>query len=100
VLTRDYALRITGEDTIKGQKVKILEMLPKSAEVRNLVTKIELWIPDAPAAPYPIRDKIYEKTPGDYRIATYSELQINPKISPDALKLKLPARVQIISPQK
>ena len=100
LLNRDYTMRVTGEETVQGQKTKTLEMTPKSAETRNLITKLELWIPDSPAPPYPVREKIYEKTPGDYRIATYTGLQINPKISADELKLKLPAGVKIISPQK
>lgn len=99
-LSKDYAVKILGSEAVQDKRAIKLELIPKSADVRALVSKLELWIAERPSGPYPIREKIYDKTPGDFRIVTYSDLQINPRISADALKLKLPAGVKIVYPQK
>ncbi len=99
-LTKDYAVRFLGNETLQDKRVIKMELSPKSAEVRAHISKVELWIAERPNGPYPIREKIYDKTPGDYRIVTYSDVQINPRISADALKLKLPAGVKTVYPQK
>jgi outer membrane lipoprotein-sorting protein len=46
-----------------------------------------------------LRDKITEPS-GDSQTMTYSDLQINPPLPPDALKLKLPPGVKTEHPGK
>lgn len=99
-LNRDYVVRVLGQEAVRGQKALKLELVPKSAEARAIVAKLELWVPEKPNAPYPIQEKIYDKSPGEYKIVTYTDLKINPPIAADALKLKLPAGVNILHPQK
>jgi outer membrane lipoprotein-sorting protein len=98
-LAKEYDMRVAGEDTVAGKSAVKVEMLPKSQQVKNVVTKMELWIPTQ-GDPYPIQEKIYEKYPGDYVLVKYSDLKINPSISADALKLKLPSGVKTVYPQK
>ncbi len=99
-LARDYSVRVLGAEALQGQRCTKVELLPKMQEVKNLVSRIELWLPESPAEPYPVQEKIYDKSPGDFRIVTYTNLKINPRISKDALKLKTPAGVKTIYPQK
>jgi outer membrane lipoprotein-sorting protein len=99
-LAHDYEVKILGSETVLGQRTTKLELLPKLPEVQKLVGKIELWIPEGPAAPYPVQEKIYEKTPGDYRITAYSDFKLNPNLSSDALKLKMKPRYITEYPQK
>jgi len=63
-----------------------LQLIPKSAEVKHYIVKVELWISEQ-GDPYPLREKITEPS-GDYILVTYSDLQINPSLKPDALQLK------------
>ena len=98
-LARDYSMTVTGAEAIAGRNTIKLELQPKSAEVRNIVTKLELWIPET-GDPYPVQEKIYEKSPGDFRLVNYTALKINPSVPADALKLKLPAGVQTTYPGK
>ena len=98
-LAKEYGMRVVSSEQIKGQTAIKLELLPKSADIRNVVTKIEMWIPEV-GDPYPVQEKIYEKSPGDFRLINYSEVQLNPKLKPDALKLKLPSGVKTVTPQK
>ncbi len=99
-LAHDYVVRVLGAEEVQGQRCTKVELLPKMQEVKNLVSKIDLWLPEGPAEPYPVQEKIYDKSPRDFRIATYTNLKINPRISADALKLKTPAGVKTIYPQK
>jgi outer membrane lipoprotein-sorting protein len=91
-----YTMRPLGEDAIGGEKADRLELIPKSKEVLQHLIKFELWIS---AAGYPIQQKFYFPG-GDYQLATYSDVKINPEISESALKLHLPKNVKREYPQK
>ncbi len=73
-----------------------LQLIPKSAEVKHYIVKVELWIPEQ-GDPYPLREKITEPS-GDYVLVTYSDKQINPPLKPDALQLKPPPGAKIEHP--
>jgi|SRR5947209_14117555 len=98
-LARDYSMRVLGPEKALGQKTAKIELMPKAGEARQYLQKLELWIPERPSQPYPVQEKIYEKS-GDYRLVTYTDMKINPALPPDALKLKLPAGVKTEYPQK
>lgn len=98
-LARDYSIKVIGPDTALGQKMTKTELIPKSGEAREYVQKVELWIPERPNQPYPLQEKIYEKS-GDYRLVIYTDMKINEPLSADALKLKLPKGVKTEYPQK
>jgi outer membrane lipoprotein-sorting protein len=98
-LAQAYAMKVLGPEKAQGQKTIRVEMIPKSEQAREYLQKLDLWIPERPAQPYPVQEKIYQKS-GDYRLVTYSDMRINPPLKPDALKLKLPAGVKTEYPQK
>jgi len=97
-LAKDYEMTVLGSDAENGAPAIRLQLVPKAPEVRQYVTKVELWIPEQ-GNPYPIREKISQPS-NDYRIATYSELQINPPLKADELQPKLPAGVKKEYPGK
>ena len=95
-LEQAYNIRLEGPDTIGGQPTERLELIPKSKEVLQHLTKFELWIDDAG---YPLQQKFYEPG-GDYMLVTYSAMKINPDLPESALKLHLPKNVKREYPQK
>jgi outer membrane lipoprotein-sorting protein len=97
-LAKDYDVSVLGTDNAKGPAGIHLQLIPKTADVRQYVQKLELWIPEQ-GDPYPSREKILEPS-GDYRLVTYSETKINPPLQPDALQLKLPPGVKTEYPGK
>ncbi len=97
-LAKDYEVVVSGSETVEGQAAIRLQLHPKTAQARQYVQKLELWIPEQ-GDPYPLREKIIEPS-GDYRLVTYSSLQINPALKPDALRLKLPQGVKTEYPGK
>ena len=95
-LAKDYDVTVVGTQDMKGQAAIHLQLVPKVAEARQYVQKLELWIPDQ-GDPYPLQEKILEPS-GDYRLVTYVGLAVNPNLKPDALQLKLPPGVKIEHP--
>jgi outer membrane lipoprotein-sorting protein len=73
-----------------------LQLVPKAAEVKHYIVKVELWIPEQ-GDPYPLREKLTEPS-RDYILITYSDQQINPPLKPDALQLKPPPGAKIEHP--
>jgi outer membrane lipoprotein-sorting protein len=98
-LAQDYAMKVLGTDIVDGKSSTRLELTPKVADIQKVVVKLELWIPDAPAQPYPLQEKIYQPG-GDYRLVNYSDLQINPNLPANALELKPPRGFKTEYPQK
>jgi outer membrane lipoprotein-sorting protein len=88
-LAKDYDVRVQGTETVKGfegiQTIRLL-LLPKTAEWRQYVKQVELWIPET-GDPYPVQEKISAPS-GDYRVITYTELKTNQPLPPNALQLK------------
>jgi len=95
-LQASYNLRLIGPDTIDGQKAERLELIPKSKEVLQHLPKLEMWVADNG---YPIQQKFYLPG-GDYQLATYSDVKINPQIADSELKLHLPKNVKREYPQR
>jgi outer membrane lipoprotein-sorting protein len=93
-LAKDYDVTVAGTQDMKG--AIHLQLVPKVAEARQYVQKLELWIPDQ-GDPYPLQEKILEPS-RDYRLVTYVGLTINPSLKPDALQLKPPPGVKIEHP--
>jgi outer membrane lipoprotein-sorting protein len=97
-LAKDWDVSVLGTENWQEQTSIQLQLLPKTPDAKQYVTKIELWIP-AQGDPYPLHEKIFEPS-GDYLLVTYSDLKINPPLSSDALTLKLPPGVEIVHPGK
>ena len=95
-LAGSYDMTVLGTEDLNGKAAIHLQLIPKAAEAKHYIQKIELWIP-AQGDPYPLQEKILEPS-GDYHLVTYTNLKINPPLGPDALKLKLPPGVKIEHP--
>jgi len=89
-LASKYNVRVVGEEQVSGQKATRLELIPKSAQVKEQISKVELWI--AQDGAYPVQQKVYQLS-GNFRQASYSNLKINVNLAPDAATLHLPAGV-------
>ena len=100
-LAKDYDMKVLGTEPLKSQEgmpAIRLELTPKRSETRQYVKTMVLWIPEQ-GDPYPLQERITEPS-GDYRLATFSGLKINPPLAPDAMQLKLPPGVKTEYPGK
>ena len=89
-LAQGYDISAAGTETLGGQDTTKLVLVPKTASVKEKLAKIEMWIPANSA--YPIQQEFYEPPPsGNYRIVTYSEMNLKPAIKGKQLDFKPPA---------
>lgn len=96
-LRAGYDIKYGGENTAGGQLSDLLELTPKSAEARQHVARISLWISQANGQPSQIQVFMPSK---DYRLITYTRVALNPSLGKDAASLKLPKGVKRETPQK
>lgn len=94
-LEKSFDVRSLGTEEAQGVKAAKLELVPKSQKVRNTFAQILLWID--PARGVSVEQKFLEPS-GDYRLAKYSNIQINPKIPDSEFKLKTTGKTKVISP--
>lgn len=95
-LEKSYAIRVVGNETVDGQNTTHIVLTPKSGQATQLVKDVDLWIGDGN---YPVQEKVVEPS-GDYLLFVYSNVKMNPPLNEQDLKLKLPAGVSKVYPQK
>lgn len=94
-LQKNFDVAYEGPETISGVKTGRLRLIPKSQKVRNTYNQILLWI-DLDRG-ISVQQQLL--TPqGDYRLAKYSNIRINEKVSDEVFKLKTTGKTQTISP--
>ena len=96
-LKKSYDFKDGGVEKINGIQTTRIELTPKSEELKKLITKIELWIPEGQSNP--IRAKFSEPS-RNYELVDYSDIKVNPALPDSAFKLDLPQNVKKVYPQK
>jgi len=95
-LLRSYDVKLVGSEVIGGVDTSKLELIPKSARLRNNIARILLWID--PSRGISVQQQFFVLG-GDYRLAKYSDIQVNQKLPDDAFRLKTTSKTRFISPQ-
>jgi outer membrane lipoprotein-sorting protein len=95
-MLKSYDVKYLGAETVNGAATSKLELVPKSTRLRNNIARILLWID--PAKGVSIQQQMFEPG-GDYRLAKYSEIQVNQKLPETVFKLKTTSKTRFISPQ-
>jgi len=95
-LQASYQINLAGSESVGGQNCALLQLIPKSKDVLQHLTRLEIWVGENG---YPLQQKFYQPG-GDYMLCTYSDMKINPDLQDSALKLHLPKNVKREYPQK
>jgi outer membrane lipoprotein-sorting protein len=95
-LKQSYDVSWAGAETMDGQPTGHLKLTPKVTDVSRQMSGAELWI--SANSGLPVQQKILF-TSGDYWLVKYSDIKVNPSLSDDAVKIKLPKGVQVEHPQ-
>jgi outer membrane lipoprotein-sorting protein len=90
-LKKEYTIALGPTENIEGKPATRIDLEPKSAEAKKLVTKVEMWIPQNSGNP--VREKVVQSSK-DYSVVTYSHLQINTDIPDSAFELVMPKGVK------
>ena len=96
-LQQNYDIKLTGEEALSGGKADRLELTPKSEEARKSVKRIEIWVSQADGVT--VQQKVHQPS-RDYVLISYSDIKLNPAMTEDSVKLKLPKGVKKETPQK
>jgi outer membrane lipoprotein-sorting protein len=96
-LKKSYLVTLLGEEVLDKEKVVLVELTPKSNEVRNQISKIHLWIDESTWLP--AQQKFFETGSDDYFIIRYTNLVRNTKIADSRFKPHWPKGITKIKPQ-
>jgi outer membrane lipoprotein-sorting protein len=94
-LVKTFEVSYVGPETVAGIATAKLQLVPKSEKVRNTYKQIFLWI-DLERG-ISVQQQAFQPD-GNYRLAKYSAIRLNEKISDDVFKLKTTGKTQTITP--
>jgi len=89
-------VKFLGTENINGVAAEKLELTPISVSLRNNIARILLWID--PAKGISLQQQFFEPG-GNYRLAKYSDIQMNQNLPESAFKLKDHQENAFYSPQ-
>jgi outer membrane lipoprotein-sorting protein len=89
-LARSYDVKYVGVEQVAGTKSDRLELTPKSAKVREHIKRVELWVSESG---HPVRQRYYENS-GNHTTITYTDLKVNPALTPADVTMQLPSGVK------
>lgn len=94
---KSYDVSLTGEDELDQKKTLVLELTPKSEDIRRQIAKIEMWIDES--SWLPIQQKFFEAAAGDYFLFHYTDMKKNLKISDAKFKQDWPKDASRVKPR-
>ncbi len=95
-LSKQFAVKYLGREAVNGIIAAKLELTPITVKVKNMFSKIVLWVDTE--RDVSIKQQAFEPA-GDYRIAKYTNIKLNPKLPDDTFKLKTTNKTKIVRPQ-
>lgn len=96
-LRKSYDIKLAGEEEVDHRKSLLLELTPKSEEVRKQITKIEMWVDES--SWLPVQQKFFEVGGGDYFLVKYSNMMKNLKIGDSKFKQDWPKDANRVKPR-
>jgi outer membrane lipoprotein-sorting protein len=97
-LKKSYDVSLSGEEELDGHKMVLVELVPRSDEVRKQITKIVMWVDEA--SWMPVQQKFLEAGSGDYFLSRYKNVMKNLKIGDGKFKADWPKGTKIEKPRE
>jgi outer membrane lipoprotein-sorting protein len=97
-LKKSYDVSLSGEEEMDGHKMALVELVPRSDEVRKQITKIVMWVDEA--SWLPVQQKFVEAGSGDYFLSRYKNVMKNLKIGDGKFKADWPKGTKIEKPHE
>jgi outer membrane lipoprotein-sorting protein len=96
-LRKSYDIKFAVEEEIDHHKALLLELTPRSDEVRKQITRIQMWVDES--SWLPVQQKFFEAGGGDYFLVKYSNLIKNLKIEDSKFKPDWPKNATKVKPR-
>ena len=94
-LAKSFDVKYAGMEQVQGVNAGKLVLTPRSQKVSNMFQTITLWIDMARGVSV---QQLFNERSGDYRLAKYTNIKLNEKISNDVFKLKTSGKVTYVRP--
>jgi outer membrane lipoprotein-sorting protein len=94
---KNYLIAVSGEEELDQRKTVLIELTPKSNEIRSQISKIQMWIDES--SWLPIQHKFIEASSGDYILIHYTNLMKNLKVDDAKFKQDWPKGVSRVKPR-
>jgi len=95
-IKKSYLVSVVGEEELDHKKTVVLELTPKSDQIRSQIIKIQMWVDEA--SWLPIQQKFFEAGSGDYFLFHYINAIKNLKIGDGKFKQDWPKSVSRVKP--
>lgn len=96
-LKKSYSIKLAGEEVLNGVKTDRLELVPLSGEAVKHVRMFEIWVSQQDGIV--VQQKLHQPS-RDYMLFSYSDMKLNPALTENSVRLKLPKGVKKETPQK
>jgi outer membrane lipoprotein-sorting protein len=96
-MLKSYEVVLTGDEELDHRKTFLLELTPKSEDIRKQITKIQMWIDQS--SWLPLQQKFFETGSGDYFLFHYSKMMKNLKINDAKFRQDWPKDTNRIKPR-
>ena len=96
-IKKTYLPAVLAEEELDHKKAVVLELTPKSEQVRNQITKIQVWLDEA--SWLPIQQKFFEAGSGDYFLFHYTNAMKNLRLGDVKFKQDWPKSVTRVKPR-
>jgi outer membrane lipoprotein-sorting protein len=95
-MLKSFDVKYIAAEKLNGIDTAKLELVPKSVKGRNMFDHIWLWVDTSRGVS--VQQQLFDPS-GDYRVAKYSDIQLNQRIPDSAFKLKTTGKTKFVSPQ-
>lgn len=95
-MLKSFDVKYLGAEKLNGIDTAKLELVPKSVKGRNMFDHIWMWVDISRGVS--VQQQLFNPS-GDYRLAKYSDIQLNQKIPDSVFKLKTTSKTKFVSPQ-
>ncbi len=96
-IKKGYLVSVIGEEDFDNKKTVVLELTPKSEQIRNQIGKIQMWVDEA--SWLPVQQKFFEAGSGDYFLFHYTNEMKNLKVSDGQFKQDWPKSATRVKPR-
>jgi outer membrane lipoprotein-sorting protein len=94
-LAKSFDVTYLGSEKLGDVQTEKINLVPKSEKVKNNFDHIILWID--PARGISVQQQLIALN-GDYRLAKYSNIRLNQKLSDSMFKLKTNGKTKFVTP--
>lgn len=95
-LLKSFDVKWLGTEKINGAETAKLDLTPKSERIRGMFEHILMWVD--PNHGVSVQQQVFQPG-GDYRLAKYSDIQLNQKLPDNVFKLKTTSKTKTVTPQ-